>query len=76
MSKVDGAKMVNVEIAPGNQSRMDTYIQEYNRRPDRRTPKVKYTDVVNEALDRYLSRHFGENGTAEQEQGGTHGEEE
>lgn len=54
----DGAKLVNVEIAPGNQSRMDAWITEYNARPDRSTPKLKYTDVVNEALDAYLSRYF------------------
>lgn len=52
--------MVNVEIAPGNQSRIDVYIAAYNADPNRSTPKLKYTDVVNEALDRFLSRHFAE----------------
>ena len=47
--------MINVEIAPGNQSALDRYIETYNRRPDRTTPKVGYADVVNEALDRFLS---------------------
>ena len=50
----DGARIINVEIAPGNQRRMEEYITAYNARPDRRTPKKKYTDVVNEALDRFL----------------------
>jgi hypothetical protein len=45
---------INVEIAPGNQARMARFIEAYNTRPDRRTPKLKYTDVVNEALDRFL----------------------
>jgi len=45
---------INVEIAPGNQARMTRFIEGYNSRPDRRTPKLKYTDVVNEALDRFL----------------------
>ena len=45
---------INVEIAPGNQTRMTKFISAYNARPDRRTPKLKYTDVVNEALDRFL----------------------
>ena len=48
------ARKINVEIAPGNQAKMDLYIEAYNRRPDRRTPKIKYTDVVNDALDRFL----------------------
>jgi hypothetical protein len=50
-----GAKKINVEIAPGNQAAMDRYMDAYNRRPDRTTPKIKYTDVVNMALDRLLS---------------------
>ena len=48
------SRTINVEIAPGNQARMIDHIETYNARPDRRTPKLKYTDVVNDALDRYL----------------------
>ena len=48
------ARRINVEIAPGNQAKMDVYIDAYNRKPDRSTPKIKYTDVVNDALDRFL----------------------
>lgn len=50
-----GSRKINVEIAPGNQAAMDRYIESYNHKPDRKTPKIKYTDVVNEALDRLLS---------------------
>jgi len=49
-----GARMINVEIAPGNQSAMDRYVDWYNHQPDRSTPKIGYTDLVNEALDRFL----------------------
>ena len=49
------SRKINVEIAPGNQEAMDRYIDAYNHRPDRTTPKLGYTDVVNEALDRLLS---------------------
>ena len=49
------SRKINVEIAPGNQAALDRYIESYNHRPDRRTPKIKYTDVVNEALDKLLS---------------------
>ena len=48
------SRTINVEIAPGNQARLARHIEEYNGRADRTTPKVKYTDVVNEALDRFL----------------------
>ena len=34
---------------------MDRYIESYNHTPDRKTPKIKYTDVVNEALDKLFS---------------------
>jgi hypothetical protein len=55
----DGAEglKINVEIAPGNQAKMDFYIKTYNSRPDRKTPKIKYTDLVNDALDQFLSLH-------------------
>ena len=47
-------RKINVEIAPGNQAKMDLYIKGYNSRPDRSTPKIKYTDVVNDALDKFF----------------------
>jgi hypothetical protein len=50
----EAARKINVEIAPGNQAKMDVYIDAYNGRPDRSTPKIKYTDVVNDALDKFL----------------------
>ncbi len=52
------SKKINVEIAPGNQKAMDEYIQSYNQKPDRKKTKLKYTDVVNEALYVYLSKHL------------------
>ena len=36
---------------------MDLYIKAYNHMPDPRYPKIKYTDLVNEALDTFLSAH-------------------
>lgn len=53
-----GSKRINVEIAPGNQVKLKAYIESYNARPDRKTPKVKYTDVLNTALDRFLDAHL------------------
>jgi hypothetical protein len=49
------AKKINVEIAPGNRTRLDAYLERYNARPDRKTPKLKYTDVLNASLDRFLN---------------------
>ncbi len=53
-----GPKKINVEIAPGNQARLKAYMEEYNGRPDRKTPKVKYTDVLNRAIDQFLEAHL------------------
>jgi hypothetical protein len=57
-----GSRKINVEIAPGNQEAMDVYVESYNQRPERSTPKIGYTDVVNEALDRFLNAHAPRNG--------------
>jgi hypothetical protein len=54
----EGARKINVEIAPGNQMKLEAYIEGYNARPDRKTPKVKYTDVLNAALDQFLDAHL------------------
>ncbi len=58
-SKAAG-RIINVEIAPGNQRRLESWLAEYNARPGRRTPRMKYTDVVNAALDRFLEAHLPE----------------
>jgi hypothetical protein len=57
-----GSRKINVEIAPGNQAAMDRYIESYNHAPDRKTPKIKYTDVVNDALDKFLSTRRAKDG--------------
>jgi hypothetical protein len=71
----ESPRTINVEIAPGNQEKLDLYIKSYNRRPDRATPKIKYTDVVNDALDTFLSAHKPkqrDQAKAPQEKGGEH----
>ena len=53
-----GSKKINVEIAPGNRTALEAYIESYNARPDRTTPKIKYTDVLNLAVDRFMEAHL------------------
>jgi hypothetical protein len=48
------SKRVNVEIAPAIRRALEAYLRKYNSRPDRSTPKRKYTDVINEALARFF----------------------
>ena len=58
-SKADektASRKVNVEIAPGNLSRLDAYIKNYNGHPDRSRPNLTITDVLNEALDEFFTR--------------------
>jgi hypothetical protein len=53
----NATRAINVEIAPGNQEKLDLYIRAYNHKPERAAPKIKYTDVVNDALDRFFGTH-------------------
>jgi len=48
------SKKINLHIAPGNWKRMEILVDSHNNNPDRQTPKLKYTDVVNEAIRMHL----------------------
>ncbi len=41
---------------PLNSGRLDSYIDEYNNNPKRVTPNIKVPDVINMALDIYLTK--------------------
>jgi len=47
-------KHVNVEIAPAVLVTLEGYIEAYNAKPERSTSKLKYTDVINAALDSFF----------------------
>ena len=47
-------KRVVTEIAPAVRVLLDAHIQAYNDGPDRVSPRLKYTDVINQALDAFL----------------------
>lgn len=49
------SRMVNVSIAPGNESRLKRYIEWHNGHPARSRPPVTATDILNESLDAFLS---------------------
>jgi hypothetical protein len=49
-----GAKRLAIEIAPAVRVMLDNYITAFNANPDRAMPPVKYTDVINQAIDEYL----------------------
>ncbi|MFW5808490.1 MAG: hypothetical protein ACOCWH_05520 [Spirochaetota bacterium] len=38
-------KKINMEITPGNQHAMDDYIEEYNRKPDRKKAVREITPI-------------------------------
>lgn len=50
-------RKLHFELSPANNQRLKEYIESYNKDPDRVTPKIKTADVVNQALDRWLSAH-------------------
>ena len=49
------SKKVNIEIAPGNWVRLEKYINDFNDNPERTASKLKYTNVVNDALSVFFS---------------------
>ena len=53
--KSSASKKVNVEIAPGNRSRLEDFIKTYRDDPDRSRPSMTLTDVLNAALDEYFA---------------------
>ena len=48
------SKRVVTEIAPGVRVMLDDYMRAYNEGPERASSPLKYTDVVNQALDAFL----------------------
>ncbi|MGA2141750.1 MAG: hypothetical protein ABSG94_04935 [Brevinematales bacterium] len=48
------AKSVNILIAPYNWARLQKYIEDHNKDPDRSSSKLKFTDVINEVLKSYF----------------------
>jgi len=55
VKKTEKKALINVDIAPDNWLRLNTFIEDYNEKPDRSTPKLKYVDVINMALDEFLN---------------------
>jgi len=55
-SKKPQAKRVVTEIAPGVRVLLDAYMKAYNEAPERVSSPLKYTDIINQALDAFLPR--------------------
>lgn len=47
-------KRVVTEIAPGVRTLLDAYMSAYNEGPERVSSPLKYTDIINQALDGFL----------------------
>jgi hypothetical protein len=65
--KKEQTKRVVTEIAPAVRVLLDTYMKDYNDGPERVSSPLKYTDVINQALDAFLPskpRHDEEAGPA------------
>jgi hypothetical protein len=52
--KKPSSKRVVTEIAPGVRALLDAYIEAYNEDPERVSTPLKYTDIINRALDAFL----------------------
>jgi hypothetical protein len=54
--KKEKTKKLHFEVLSINSIKMDKYIEDYNKDNLRVTPKIKYADVINKALDKYLTK--------------------
>ena len=52
-------KRVVTELAPGVRTLLDAYLKDYNEGPDRVSSPLNSTDVINQALDRFLPARPG-----------------
>lgn len=48
------SKSVNILIAPYNWARLQKYVDDHNKDPNRSSSKLKFTDVINEVLKVYF----------------------
>lgn len=55
--KLPQAKRLVVEVAPAVRTMLDGFIAAYNEKPERVSPAYKYTDVINQALDEFLTNN-------------------
>jgi hypothetical protein len=47
-------KRINVKIAPLNWTRLKAHLQAFNEDEKRTGPKLKITDIINEAIKRHV----------------------
>ncbi len=62
MRKSEKERKQHFELSPANKRRMDAYLEASNEDPERVTPRLKIGDVVNLALDAWLSGRGSKNG--------------
>ncbi len=48
------SKKINLHIAPGNWNKIQEKVVAYNGDPSRTSPKLKFTDIVNDAIRVYF----------------------
>ena len=66
----DTAHKQHFELSPANKRRLNSFLEWYNSAPSRVTTRWKIGDVVNAALDRWLSRRMD---TAPKQEGDPNG---
>ena len=54
-SKKIKSKLINLDIAPYNWLRIKKYIKYFNENPNRTVSKLKYNDLINQALNEYFN---------------------
>lgn len=59
-AKAPKPKRIALELAPGVRARLEAHVTTFNENPDRASSPLKYTDVVNRAVDQFLTRRCPE----------------
>jgi len=62
MSRPESERKQHFELSPANRRRLDVYLELQNVDPARVTPRLKIGDVVNRALDLWLSKRVPKEG--------------
>ncbi len=54
--KKERSRKINIRIAPGNWGRLERYVENFNANPERTASKMKFTDIINEAVGEHFAQ--------------------
>jgi len=55
-NKEKDSRKVNVKITPGNWKRIEKFMEDFNNNPERTSSKLKYTNIINDAISVFFEK--------------------